>query len=173
MAMKWDLGACYNTVWELKHKVVQAITAREEPRRYAGFVQIDDTYLGGERNGYKPGRRSENKQPFVAVVATDETLEHPTFAVIEPVRSFVNASLTDLAKRHLVLDAQVFSNGFGCFRGIADLDLAHTVLETASGRAISGCHQAIRQAENERHLTRSSLLFLRLILGVSTQSLRI
>lgn len=86
---------CYDTAWKLKQKVMQVMTEREEPRQLAGFVQIDDAYLGGERNGGKPGRGSENTQPFVVAVATDETLEHPTFAVIEPVRSFDNASLAD------------------------------------------------------------------------------
>ena len=97
LELKRHLGVCYDTAWKLKHKVMQAMTAREEPRQLAGFVQIDDAYLGGERNGGKPGRGSENKQPFVVAVATDETLEHPTFAVIEPVRSFDNASLTGWA----------------------------------------------------------------------------
>ena len=88
------LGVCYDTAWKLKHKIMQAMTEREETRQLSGFVQIDDAYLGGERNGGKPGRGSENKQPFVVAVATDVTLEHPTFAVIEPVRSFANSSLT-------------------------------------------------------------------------------
>ncbi len=95
LELKRHLGVCYDTAWKLKQKVMQVMTEREEPRQLAGFVQIDDAYLGGERNGGKPGRGSENTQPFVVAVATDETLEHPTFAVIEPVRSFDNASLAD------------------------------------------------------------------------------
>lgn len=46
----------------------------------------------------KPGRESENKQPFVIAVAANEALEHPTFAVIEPMRSFDKASLADWSK---------------------------------------------------------------------------
>lgn len=101
LELKRHLGVCYDTAWKLKHKIMQVMTEREERRQLAGFVQIDDAYLGGERNGGKPGRGSENKQPFVVAVATDEALEHPTFAVIEPVRSFDNASLTDWGKRRL------------------------------------------------------------------------
>jgi hypothetical protein len=44
---------------------MEAMMQREEPRQLNGFVQIDDAYLGGERNGGKPGRGSENKQAFV------------------------------------------------------------------------------------------------------------
>lgn len=95
------LGVNYKTAWRLKHKVMQAMTEREDSRKLQGFVQLDDAYLGGERNGGKPGRGSENKQAFVIAVQTDEHLERPTFAVIEPVRSFDNASLNDWITRRL------------------------------------------------------------------------
>jgi hypothetical protein len=89
------LGVCYRTAWRLKHKIMQAMTTREEPRKLHGFVQIDDAYLGGERHGGKPGRGSENKQSFVIAVETDENLECPRFAVIEPLRAFDNDAMTD------------------------------------------------------------------------------
>ena len=164
------LGVCYRTAWKLKHKITQAMTAREEGRQLDGFVQIDDAYLGGERNGGKSGRGSENKQPFVIAVSTDENLEHPTFAIIEPVRSFSNAAMLDWGRRRLAPDAEAFSDGLACFRRFADLDHAHTVLDTAGGRAateakgarwanivlsnvkraISGCYHAIRQGKYAR-----------------------
>jgi hypothetical protein len=92
---------CYRTAWRLKHKIMQAMTEREATRQLSGCVQVDDAYLGGERNGGKPGRGSENKQPLVIGVQTDSTLEHATFAVIEPVRPFDNVSLRDRVARQL------------------------------------------------------------------------
>jgi hypothetical protein len=100
-------------------------------------------------------------------VATDETLEHPTFAVIEPVCSFDNVALTDWDKRRLAADVEVFSDGPGCFRRVVELDHAHTVLVADGGRAaaevkgarwvnvvpghvkraISGCYHALRQCQ--------------------------
>ena len=91
-------------------------------------------------------------------------------AVIEPVRGFDNASMLDWGTRRLEKDAEVFSDGLACFRRFADLDHAHTVLETegrraateAKGarwanvvlsnvkRAISGCYHAIKQAKYAR-----------------------
>lgn len=91
------LGVSYRTSWRLKHKIMQAMAEREQTRQLHGFVQIDDAYLGGERNGGKPGRGSENKQAFIVAVETDETLEYPVCAVLEPVRSFDNASMQDWA----------------------------------------------------------------------------
>ncbi len=170
LELKRHLGVSYDTAWKLKHKVMQAMTDREAPRQLDGFVQIDDAYLGGERNGGKPGRGSENKQAFVVAVSTDAELEHPTFAVIEPVRSFDNASMNDWRTRRLAPGAEVFSDGLGCFRRLAEGDHAHTVLVTGGGRAstevkgarwvnvlmgnvkraISGCYHALRQAKYAR-----------------------
>jgi transposase-like protein len=129
------LGINYKSAWRIKHKIMQAMLEREEPRRLEGFVQMDDAYLGGERNGGKPGRGSENKQPFVIAVETDETLERPRFAVIEPVKSFDNASMQDWVARRLAPEAEAYTDGLGCFRRIAEAGHAHTVLDTGGGRA--------------------------------------
>lgn len=40
----------------MKHKLMQVMTEREADRKLGGVVQLDDAYLGGERNGGKPGR---------------------------------------------------------------------------------------------------------------------
>ena len=60
LELKRHLGVCYRTAWRLKHKIMQAMAEQEKSRQLSGFVQIDDAYLGGERNGGKPGRGSEN-----------------------------------------------------------------------------------------------------------------
>lgn len=170
LELKRHLGVRYRTAWRLKHKVMQAMMKREEARQLAGFVQLDDAYLGGERNGGKAGRGSENKQPFVIAVSTDEQLARPIFAVIEPVRGFDNASLRDWGNRRLTAEAQVYSYGLHCFRRLAEQGHAHTVLVTGGGRAateangarwvnvllgnvkraISGRYHAIKQAKYAR-----------------------
>jgi len=170
LELKRHLGVGYKTAWRIKHKVMQAMAAREAPRRLSGFVQIDDAYLGGERNGGKPGRGSENNQAFLIAVETDADLEHPRHAVIEPVATFDNASVRTWAARHLTADAEVCTDGLGCFRRLADAGHAHTVLVTGGGRAacevngarwvnvllgnlkraISGSYHAIRQGKYAR-----------------------
>lgn len=54
------LGVCYRTAWRIKHKLMQVMAARDAQAQLGGLVQIDDAYLGGERNGGKRGRGSEN-----------------------------------------------------------------------------------------------------------------
>lgn len=170
LELKRHLGVCNRTAWRLKHKVMQAMTEREESRQLNGFVQIDDAYLGGERNGGKPGRGSENKQAFVIAVETNADLERPRFAVIEPVRTFNNAAITDWARRRLMPDAEAYTDGLGAFRRVVDAGHAHTVLQAEGGRAatevrgarwvnvllsnvkraIGGTYHAIKQAKYAR-----------------------
>ena len=66
---------------------------------------------------------------------TDETLERPRFAVIEPVNRFDNASMQDWVARRLAPEAEAYTDGLGCFRRIGEAGHAHTVLETGGGRA--------------------------------------
>ena len=126
------LGVHSRTAWRLKHKIMQAMAEREHARHLGGFVQIDDAYLDGERNGGKAGRGSENKRPFVIAVATDDA-GHPGCAVIEPVTGFTTAALTEWARRRLHPDAEVFSDGLGAFRVVVPLDHAHTVIDAGGG----------------------------------------
>lgn len=165
-----SLGVAYSTAWRIKQKIMRAMTEREAPRRLDGFVQIDDAYLGGERNGGKTGRGAPGKQAFVVAVETDATLEHPRYAVLEPVRSFDNDSLTDWCTRRLAPKAEVYSDGLACFARSVDTGHAHSVLVTEGGRAacevrgarwvnvvlanakraISGRYHAIKQSKYAR-----------------------
>lgn len=135
LQLKRHLGVSYRTAWRLKHKVMQAMTERENTRKLKGFVQIDDAYLGGERNGGKAGRGSENKQAFLIAVETESDLEHPSFAVIEPVPSFDNATIIEWSQRRLAPQTAVFSDGLWAFRRFADTGHQHTVLSAENPRA--------------------------------------
>ncbi|WIX08340.1 IS1595 family transposase [Xanthomonas oryzae] len=129
------LGVNDKTAWRMKHKIMQVMAEREATRRLSGFVQIDDAYLGGERNGGKAGRGSENKQPLLIAVQADATFTAPSVVVIEPVRSFDNASLTDWIARRLAPECEVYTDGLACFRCLEDTGHAHTKLDTGGGRA--------------------------------------
>lgn len=128
------LGVSYRTAWRVKHKLMQAMAQREQSRQLHGFVQIDDAYLGGEKNDGKRGRGSENKRPFVIAVETDAN-GHPGCAVITPIEGFTKAALTTWMTHHLHPEAEVYSDGLGAFRAAIDLGHAHTVIEAPSPRA--------------------------------------
>jgi hypothetical protein len=95
-------------------------------------VQVDDAYLGGERNGGKAGRGSENKRPFPIALETTED-GRPLRAVIDPMSGFTKTTLSTWIRWRLRPDATVYSDGLGAFRAFA-VDHVHTVVE-GSGRA--------------------------------------
>jgi hypothetical protein len=127
---------------------MQVMAEREVPRRRSDFVQIDDAYLGGERNGGKPGRGSAEQAGL-------------------PDRG---ANRFDARTPRSASDAEMFSDGLFYFRRFADTGHAHTVLQTSGGpaacevkgarwvnvllsnvkRAISGSCHAIRQGNYAR-----------------------
>ena len=78
------LGVNYDTAWLLHNKILRAMTEREEAYPLRGKIQMDDSYLGGELPGGKPGRGSENKIPIVAAVSLNEA-GHPIHARITAV----------------------------------------------------------------------------------------
>ncbi len=135
LELKRHLGVSYRTAWRLKHKVMQAMTAREESRKLKGFVQIDDAYLGGERNGGKGGRGSENKQAFLAAVEVSADHEHPRRVVFEPVRHFDNAAILDWEARRLEPKTTVYTDGLWAFRRFQDAGHVHEAKATGGSRA--------------------------------------
>lgn len=111
------LGVCYRTSWRLKHKLMQVMLEREESTVLSGRVEVDDSYLGGEKPGGKAGRGSENKIPFVAAVQTNEK-GHPLYAVFSPVKAFSNEEITAWACNTLAPLTTVVSDGLACFRAV-------------------------------------------------------
>ena len=127
------LGVCYRTAWRLKHKLMQVMTRAESERKLHGFVQLDDAYLGGERNGGRAGRGSENKVPFVIAVSTN--LEgHPRHMVATPLSGFTKDAIKIWGKQHLDSEAEVFTDGLGMFNGLCELGHAHTKLKKRTRR---------------------------------------
>lgn len=91
----------------------------------------EDAYLGGERNGGKPGRGSENQRPFVIAVDTTAAW-HSLHTVIEPVSGFTRGALAC------------------CFAALTELGHAQTLMVTEGGRAaceVEGARPLWLQAE--------------------------
>src|SRR5262249_24759390 len=59
------LGVTQTTAWKIKHKLMQVMMERDAAKRLTGRIEVDDAYLGGERNGGKRGRGSPGKTPIV------------------------------------------------------------------------------------------------------------
>jgi transposase-like protein len=128
-----DLGVSYRSAWLVKQKLMETMRLREEPRQLSGRVEIDDSYLGGELVGGKPGRGSENKVPFVAAVQTTEDGQ-PVRCCLA-LRPFTNESMGDFAARSLVRPLTVVSDGLPCFAAMAADAGVHDRHVTGGGAA--------------------------------------
>ncbi len=137
------LGVCYRTDWRIKHKLMQAMTEREAGRQMGGIVQIDDAYLGGERNGGKAGGGSENKVSFVIAVETSDEA-HARQGVITPLSGFTRVAMDEWAQHHLRPETDVYSDGLGAFRAVIDQGHTHTVIQSQGGRTATEAASARR-----------------------------
>lgn len=134
LELKRQLGVTYKTAWLLKHKLLQTMLLREEPRRLEGRVEIDDAYLGGERAGhFNGGFNAYNKSAFVAAVQTSEDGK-PLFMRLTPIKAFNKQTFVAWANASLAPNAHVVSDGLQCFTQVTQLGSSHERYITGGGR---------------------------------------
>jgi transposase-like protein len=124
LELKRHIGVGYSTAWRVKHKLMQVMYERELTTKLSGRVEIDDAYLGGEFPGGKVGRGSENKIPFIAAIQTNAS-HNPIYAIFSQVKSFSLAEVGSWAKRSLVADTVVVSDGLSCFTAVTEAGCIH------------------------------------------------
>lgn len=133
LELKRQLDVSYPSAWLVKHKLMEVMFLREEGRQLSGRIELDDSYLGGERSGGKPGRGSENKVPFVAAVQTTESGQ-PVLLCLSR-RPFTKQSIQEFAEKSLVAPATLVTDGLGCFTAVRGRGLLHEQHVTGGGLA--------------------------------------
>ena len=149
------LGVSQTTAWKIKHKLMQAMMERDATKRLTGRIEIDDAYLGGERNGGKRGRGSPGKTPIVAAVETTPEGKPIRFK-LRRVKGFRRAEIATLAQRNFHPSSTVVSDGLHCFTGVGNAGCVHQPIITGSGRkaALNPAFQAGQhhsRQHQERH----------------------
>ena len=97
---------------------------REKSYVLRGRVQLDDSYLGGELNGGRAGRGSENKVSIVSAVSIDEA-GHPNHVKVAKVQTFSFAAIADWDQDSLARGCEVISDGLACLRAVAEVGCIH------------------------------------------------
>lgn len=181
LEMSRQLGICYNSAWLMKHKLMQAMLEREQGRRLEGIIQMDDAYWGGRRRGYKRGRGTRSKAPFVAAVATDPASGKPLAMRMDRVKGFRLREIGRWSCKHLKAGAHVRSDGLSCFAAVQKAGCSHEALLTSGpkGRrrrkafvwvdtmlgniknAMHGTYRAIRAKHLPRYLAEFAYRFNR------------
>jgi transposase-like protein len=134
LSLRRQLGVNANTAWLLKHKLMQTMIERDDPKPLAGIVQLDDAYWGGERHGGSTGRGSPGKTPFVAAVQITAQ-GFPMAMRMDVLPDFRKTALAQWARRHLAPGTAVVSDGLNCFPGVIAADCTHVPLVTGGGPA--------------------------------------
>lgn len=132
LALKRQLGVCYTTTLIIHHKLMHAMQRRDDRYLLGGLVQIGDAYLGGELNGGKAGRRSENKACFVAAVEFNEK-RRPIRMRICRVSGFTTRASSSWAQNHVAAGTTVITDGLACFAGVAEAGCKH-IAKITGGR---------------------------------------
>jgi len=94
MATPHRLCAYDNKSWISASSSWGQSTSTEREKFYVkrGKLQLDDAYQGGEQNGDKPGRGSENKVSIVAAASLDEAV-HPIHVKVAKVETLSFAAI--------------------------------------------------------------------------------
>lgn len=120
---------------------------REEAYLLRGKRQIEDAYLGGERNGGKAGRGSEIKVPIVAAVSLHDA-RHSVHVKLATVRTFsFAAAIADWTKVALAKACEVISDGLVCFRAVAEVGCVHQPV------IVKGRHPKVARVSLKQHGT--------------------
>jgi hypothetical protein len=90
---------CYETSWQWLHKLRRAMV-RPGRDRLSGYIQVDETYVGGHKKGGKRGRGAEGKA-LVVIGVEDKApkgigrirLQHVADASAESLGGFVQAMI--------------------------------------------------------------------------------
>ena len=121
------LGISANAAHRMRHKLQHAMKLCDDRQALSGLVQIDDSYIGGERHGGKRGRGAEGKIPFVAAVMTNDQ-GHPIAMRFSVVAGFTKNDISNWAKSHLFPGTSVLSDGLNCFPAVKDAGCDHHVI---------------------------------------------
>ncbi len=113
------LGVNHKTAWLLQQKLMHSMVLEEEKKMISGKIEMDDAYLGGKLKGGKCGRGSENKQPFVAAISTDEN-NHPLKMKLDIIDSFTVKNIKKWTKNHIVSGSHIVTDALACFSGVEE-----------------------------------------------------
>lgn len=130
------LDVTYKTAWYLAHRIRSAME-EDSPVPLRGIVEVDETYVGGNRRrggGSKggPGRGTEKAMVLGAVERDGQVRlrvgDRPTKAELH---AFIN--------EHVAGDAEgIYTDAWQAYRGIGDADTPHEYVSHNQGEWIRG-----------------------------------
>ncbi len=130
----------YQTAWTWLHKLRRAMV-RPGRDRLAGTVDVDETYLGGEKTG-KRGRGAEGKA--LVVVAAQRNGNHIGRIRLVHVPNASGQSLEAAVSQTVEPGSIVQTDGWSGYNGLGSLGYGHKVIRADSnvgGDMLPNCHR--------------------------------
>ena len=131
MEMMRQLGISYNAAWRMRHKLMQVMYERESGKKLKEHIEVDDSYLGGERSGTKRGRGAPGKVPFIAAVEKNKK-GHPVYLKLGRLAAFRKEEIEYWSEENVVSGSKVVTDGLNCFKGFASAGCLHSVKRVGS-----------------------------------------
>ena len=141
-----ELGVAYQTAWTMAHKLRHGLS--EDPARpLHGFLEADETFIGGRGDATSPGRSTKNPDKSLVVAAVEKVpapknrrgkrshavkRQHGFFAGnarIAVLPGATGAELGAFLKANVAAQSHLLTDGFAGYRG-GDADLGEHVRHT-------------------------------------------
>ena len=114
----------YKTAWTWLHKLRVAMV-RPGRDKLKGFVEVDETYIGGKQSGGNSGRGTENKTLVaVAVEIDDKNIGRVRFGVISDASA---ESLEEFIINNVEKGSTVITDGWRSYSKIKELGYKHEI----------------------------------------------
>ena len=117
----------YNTAWQWLHKLRRAMV-RPGREKLSGFVEIDETYIGGERSG-KRGRGSEGKAIVVVAVEDKSPIKKRGIGRVrlQNIQDASADSLIDFIKNNVDHGSVIRTDGWAGYQSLQSIGYGHII----------------------------------------------
>lgn len=141
LTLKRILGmGSYQTAWVWLHKLRRAMV-RPGRDRLHGAVEVDETYIGGEKSG-KRGRGATGK--VLVMIAAEQVGEKIGRIRLAQVPDASGESLESAIKLTVEAGTDIHTDGWSGYRGLRKLGYNHDVVrfsETVGDDLLPNCHR--------------------------------
>jgi len=125
------LDITYKTAWFMCHRIRYAMTQEPLEDMLNGEVEVDETYIGGKRQG-KRGRGAEGKTPVVALIERDGELR------AKKIECLSAKTLKGYIKENVSPEATINTDEFRSYRGLEKDFADHKTVQHGIGQYVNG-----------------------------------